>query len=319
MSAPWLSIVMPTYNGAAYLRQALESIAVQQMDDVEIIAIDDGSTDDTFAILTEFETPLNLQILTRRVGNWAANSNHGLTLARGAFVCFLHQDDFWYPQRLQLVRQQLHATPEVKLLLHACEFVDPRGHPLGPWRCPYPRAKPMTPAFVVERLLVQNFVGMPGATFHRETALKVGGLDESLWYTADWDLWLTLALVGPTVYLPQRLGAFRLHPQSQTADRSRSGEDFRQQMHLMTQRHAAAWPVTDAQLRRDVLATAQASVEINVALAAAYHQQSVSWWRLATALMELGFTNWPRLLRDSRLMERVTARLRAGFAKSSTR
>ena len=62
--------------------------------------------------------------------------------------------------------------------------------------------------------------------FLRESAVAAGGLDETLWYTADWDLWLKLAAAGPTVYLPRPLAAFRVHPESQTATRSRSADDF---------------------------------------------------------------------------------------------
>jgi glycosyltransferase involved in cell wall biosynthesis len=312
VSAPWLSVIVPTYNGAKYLRGALDSIVLQAGALIEIVAIDDGSTDDTLAVLHEYQSRLNLNIIQRRVGNWADNTNHALQLARGAYACFLHQDDLWLPGRLSAIQEQLSLTPNIALLLHACEFIDEQGRSLGPWRCPYPGHKALSPAFAVERLLVQNFVGMPGATIRRETALKVGGLDPSLWYTADWDLWLKLALVGPTVYMPGRYGAFRLHPQSQTADRSRSLDDFRRQMEMMTERHAAAWPARSAAICDVVMKAARASIEVNVALAAAYHGQKVSWRKLLTSLRS---ANWRRLLRDSRLWERSIARWRAGFAQ----
>ena len=96
MSRPWLSVIMPTYNGEAFLTNALNSILSQGDDQIEVIAVDDGSTDATIPILKSFATKLSLRIIVReRVGNWAANTNHGLSLAQGDFVCFLHQDDHW--------------------------------------------------------------------------------------------------------------------------------------------------------------------------------------------------------------------------------
>ncbi len=315
MTTPWLSVIVPTYNGAAYLRAALESVIAECDASIEVIAIDDGSTDSTVTILEDYSSRLNMQVISRRVGNWAENTNHGLSLACGDYACFLHQDDLWLPGRLRALRQQLARTPQVALLLHACEFIDDRGRPLGSWRCPYPARRPLAPEFAMERLLVQNFVGMPGATVHRETALKVGGLDPSLWYTADWDLWLKLVRLGPTVYLPRKYGAFRLHPASQTADRSRTQYDFRRQMEVMTERHAASWPARSTAIRDSVMKASRASIEVNVALAAAYHGQAVPWKQTLAAVSRLGLRHWHRFLRDSRLCERTAARFRAGFAK----
>lgn len=316
MTRPWLSVVVPTHNGAAYLSAALDSIVAEADPDVEVIAIDDGSTDSTLDILTQYQPRLNLTINRRHAGNWAANSNEGLRLARGEYACFLHQDDFWMPGRLRKVNAQLQRTP-ANLLLHACEFVDRSGRKLGPWRCPYPAHRPLGPDRGMAPLLVQNFIGIPGAVFHRETALATGGLDESLWYTADWDLWLKLAAIGPTVYLPSILAAFRLHPQSQTARRSHTIDDFREQMREMMRRHFDAWPEADPARRDSVRRAARASVEVNVALAAAYHRQPVPITRPLSSLADLGVLHWRRFLNDSRLWERVFARCCAGFARRS--
>jgi GT2 family glycosyltransferase len=178
---------------------------------------------------------------------------------------------------------------------------------------------PLPPALSLERLLVQNFVGIPGAVFRRDLALAVGGLDESLWYTADWDLWLKLARAGTTVYVPRPLAAFRVHPESQTSARSRRLEDFRRQYEVVTERHLESWPAAAPATRAAVARVARASLEVNVCLAAAYHRQAVPWRRLARALAPLGLSDWRRLLRDSRLWERVSARVRARLAPSGER
>ena len=141
MSGPWLSVLVPTYNGAAYLGQALNSIAAQDTADLEIIAIDDGSTDATLTILSDYSQSLPLRVIERRVGNWVANTNLGLEHARGEWVCFLHQDDLWKPGRLAAVRRAL-AESNPTLLLAAAEFITAAGRPVGIWRCPLAPGQP---------------------------------------------------------------------------------------------------------------------------------------------------------------------------------
>ena len=140
MSTPWLSVVMPTYNGGAFLAAALESIRAQQAGgDFEVIAIDDGSEDGTVATLEAYSSRLPLRIVRRsRTGNWVASTNHGLAIARGEYACLLHQDDLWMHGRLRALRAELDAVPEATLVVHPSWFVDARGARLGRWRCPLP-------------------------------------------------------------------------------------------------------------------------------------------------------------------------------------
>ena len=316
MTGPWLSVLVPTFNGEAHLRRALDSIVDEADAGVEVVAIDDGSSDGTWDILQAYQGRLNLSADRRPVGNWVANTNLALHRATGELACFLHQDDCWLPGRLQEVRRQVAGAPSAGLVLHACRFAGPDGRPAGTWTCPLPPHRPTPPALTTERLLVQNFVGIPGAVFRRGLALECGGLDESLWYTADWDFWLKLAAVTDTVYLPRPLAMFRLHPGSQTATRSRSLDEFRGQMSRVLDRHGSHWPAPDAATRASVERTARAAIEVNVALAAFYHRVFPEGRRLLAALGVLRPSDWRRLARDSRLHERVFARLRAGLRRA---
>lgn len=313
MTRPWLSVLVPTFNGEAYLGRALDSIVAEADPGVEVVAIDDGSSDGTCFILQSYQRALNLSIDRRRVGNWVSNTNRALDRASGEFACFLHQDDYWLKGRLQVVRDQITETPSAGLILHACRFVGPDDRELGTWRCPLAQRRPIPPAVTVERLLVQNFIGIPGAVFRRAAAVDRGGLDESLWYTADWDFWLGLATVSETVYVPRSLATFRLHAMSQTAIRSQSLDEFRRQMDTVHERHMARWSAPDAATRAAVERTAMASIAINVALAAMYHGGPVDRRPVWSALRALQPHDWWRLARDSRLHERVLARLRAGL------
>src|SRR5947207_2827800 len=122
---------MPTYNGARHLPAALGSIYSQGATDLEVIAIDDGSTDDTIPILNSFSSKIPLRIIERpHGGNWVASTNEGLSAAAGEWVCFLHQDDLWLPGRIAALRS-LVGKLDVDLVLSPCRFIDERGRRLG--------------------------------------------------------------------------------------------------------------------------------------------------------------------------------------------
>ncbi len=316
MRRPWLSVVMPTHNGADYLRAALNSVLRQQHNDIEIMAIDDGSTDGTVAILESFAHRLPLRILRKaRVGNWVVNTNEALAQAQADYVCLLHQDDLWLPGRLDTLRRLTERAPEAVLLLHGSWFVGVDGRRLGPWRCPLPAGRLLSPAFLIERLLVQNFIAIPAPLFRRDSAQRVGGLDPDLWYTADWDFWLKLAATGPTLYSSGLRTGFRIHPSSQTVARSHQVDEIRQQLCGVFEKHFAAW----SGLAQDRVAVRQAgelACELNTHLFAALQGRKASWAQWALRFASRKPAVWHRFLRDSRILERVRARICAGLLRS---
>ena len=312
MNRPWLSIIIPTYNGANYLSAALDSIAMQSESGIECIVVDDGSTDTTLAILDSYQTRLPLQVLERnRMGNWVTNTNYGLSVASGDYVCFLHQDDIWLKDRLQIMSKAIASYPEANLYLHSSLFIDTEGKPLGIWQCPLPSYPTVVSAeLMMERLLVQNFIAIPAPIFRRKVALSIGGLNEKLWYTADWDFWLKLAASGDTIYHPQPLAAFRVHPNSQTIRRSSSVDNFSRQMRSVFEQHLTTWE-TDVNRKLKIRQVALFSTEVNTALAAMVHGEKTNLWKLGRDFVSLTPTGWYRYFRDSRIVERVSARLKA--------
>ena len=294
----WLSIVMPAWNGERYLQAALESVRQEGSEGYEILAVDDGSTDRTREILRAWTAlvPLRMVSWSGR-GNWVAASNAALREARGRYACFLHQDDLWLPGRLRAIEREASAHPA--LIVHPAVFVGPGGERLGPWRCPLPEGE-VDPGLFAERLIVQNFIAIPAPVFEREAALRVGGMDESLWYTADWDFWLRLGREGSIRHLAAPLAGFRVHPESQTMVRT-DAADRRRQLEAVLERHACALPQAAQR-------AARLSVEVNLALVAT--RGAVRWRALLGALARLGPAGSRRYLRDSRIVERVVARLR---------
>jgi hypothetical protein len=166
-------------------------------------------------------------------------------------------------------------------------------------------------------LLVQNFFAIPCPTFRVTDAVAVGGLDETLWYTADWDFWLKLASVGQTVYSAEPLAFFRVHSASQTALRTVHASEMRQQLQVVLERHLSILD-SDVRTRRSVQAAACAAIEINVALSALSHKKAPHYRQVVRAFRGLNSTAIWRVLRDSGIAARVGARVRAAIRHPAT-
>ncbi len=198
-------------------------------------------------------------------------------------------------------------------LVHPVVFIDGTGRRIMRWRCPLPAGRPLPPRFVHERLLVQNFIAMPAPTFSRAAVVGSGGMDETLWYTADWDLWLRATARVPTVYVPETFAAYRLHASAQTVKRSMDAAVFREQHAIVLERHADVCGPHDPRL----LQVAHWSIDANVALSEVFHGERPRLGALAAGFVRLGPAGWRRYVRDSRIVERsgsrASMRLRGGI------
>lgn len=310
MSRPWLSILLPTYNGAAHLPDALSSLRSQRLADVEILAVDDNSEDATVELLQRAQKELPLRLVQGPLrGNWVASANAALAEARGVYGCLLHQDDGYLPGRLDRLRTALDENADASLVVHWAEYRDERGVRLGLWRPPFSKhTQRIAPSCMRERLIVQNFFAIPCPVFRLDDARAVGGLDECLWYTADWDFWLKLVNRGPSICIPEVLAFFRVHAQSQTMQRSRDAGAFRAQLETVLQRHLSQME-RDTPIPQSVAAAATAAIEINIALASLAHNAPVDVASLRRALVRLDLDAVWRFVRDTRIVERVRARV----------
>lgn len=307
---------MPTLNGEEFVEQALNSIVLQGDPDVECIVIDGGSTDATLAIISKYQSLVNLQIVTRKESpNWVWSTNRALELAQGPFSCLLHQDDFWLPGRLAAIREALELAPTIGFWVHAVQFVDRSGRPVGRWTCPWPALpSQIDTQSALATLLVQNFIACPAPIFRTSQARQLGGLDETLWYTADWDFWLRLASHGSVVYLKEPLAAFRLHQNSQTMTGSRDLNAFLRQMDEVVDRYAPQIKDTANLIRTLRLARFSNLVNANLAgYVGGYHLDHLE---VLSQGLQLGAQGLYDYLILSRIVERASARLRARVASS---
>lgn len=263
MTTPWLSVVIPTHNGERWLEAALQSLVDQEDKGFECIVIDSSASSATLDIAERFSQKLTISTHRRAdLLPWPAKTNFGVSVARANYICMLHQDDLWLPGRAAAVRAWIESAPKAPLHLAPSAIIDRSGRTLGVWRCPLPTNGELPSVLVTERLLVQNFVATPAPVFRKDAWLACGGLDEKLWYTADWDIWLKLAASGPVYYHDSVTTGFRIHGGSLTVAGSRDVADFAQQMQIVLDRHLPSFCDSSKSVER----AGRASIAINTAL-----------------------------------------------------
>jgi glycosyltransferase involved in cell wall biosynthesis len=313
---PWLSVILPTYQGERYLRAALDSIAAQTGPQIECIIVDDGSTDGTLPLVADWQValppdhPLTIRLINQpHAGNWVASTNTGLNNATGEWVSILHQDDRWATDRTRTLHRLTQTHPHIHLFLHPARFIDHKGQRIGRWRCPLPPHRELAPEFVLPRLIVQNFVPIVSPLIRRTALLDIGPMNESLWYFADWDYWLRLAEKNHVFYVPEQLAAFRVHPASQTARRTRNWDDIGQQFDLVTSRALKSnhYPQNHVEKSQEMVKFAR---EMYQFLLAGLHGGQKRYGKLIKQALRIGPIGWHRYLRDTRLRDRTLPRLR---------
>lgn len=211
---PRLSVCIPTYNGAAFLNEAIESVLTQEFSDFELLIVDDQSTDATLDIACSFVDPrLQVRQNDQRLGipgNW----NRCLALARGEYLCLFHQDDVMLRSNLEQKIQLMLAHPGVSFVHSAVKLVTEESAPSGVenW------IENATENFVVDgltyfhRLLFpRNLICAPTVILRRALCEVIGGFDAELGFTPDYEMWLKACIEGQVGFISQPLIQYRWH------------------------------------------------------------------------------------------------------------
>jgi hypothetical protein len=303
---PWLTVIMPAYCAEKWIDLSLRSIEAEGQDGIEVLVIDGSPTGATADMARAYADRLNVRVFERPdLTMWHSKTNFAVGIASARHVCLLCVDDLWLPGRAAAMRRWITNDPGMSLHLAPCTIIDQTGRTLGVWRCPLPAETPLPSAQIMQRLLIQNFISSPAPVFRKDAWIASGGLDESLWYTADWDLWLKLAATGQVLYHSDITTAFRIHGGSLTASRAGDIADFTRQMHMVLDRHLGRMPVGSDNIER----VARASIDINVALAEASSGKLAGLVRAALTFLGLGPAGMQRYWRDSRILDRVAPRV----------
>ncbi len=200
---PLVSIVIPAYNKAEETLAAAESALGQTYGRVEVIVVDDGSTDATADFLSGRR---DLRYVRQENAGACRARNTGLGLARGEVVGFLDCDDLYEPRKVEEGIRFLREHPECGFVHTAAWFIDARGSIVG--RYAHPRSRGKTDVF--RRLLMGNHICNSTVLVRRTCLDRIGGFDERIFMPADWDLWLRLAQRFPCGYQDLPLTRYRV-------------------------------------------------------------------------------------------------------------
>jgi Glycosyl transferase family 2 len=217
---PLVSVCVPAFNGAPYIGDALRSVLEQSLEDCELIVIDDGSSDGTADVVATIRdervrlmrNPIPLGL----VGNW----NRCLDLARGRHVTVFHQDDLMAPDNLASKVRFLEEHPTVGLVHSNVAQIDAHGGLLSEWwdSPPRPEDEGRHDGMAYFHRLVTgiNIICAPSVVMRRTVFEQLGGFDPQLPFTADWEMWLRIALFYDVGYLAQPLVSYRRHDGMET-------------------------------------------------------------------------------------------------------
>lgn len=216
--APLVSVVMPVYNGSAYLGQAIESVLSQTYRNLELIVVDDCSKDDSLQVIGRYAADARIVLLRNEANaGVAASRNRALAQSRGRYVTFLDQDDVWLPRKLELQVAAMAAHPRVGLLHAEYARIDPAGQLMGRAK-DFPAARfanteaPVEVDDVFAEIFVSNDIQPLTSMIPRDVLDAVGHFDPRLRGTDDYELWLRIALRYPVAHLKTIVGFWRAHP-----------------------------------------------------------------------------------------------------------
>lgn len=208
--APEVSVVMPAYNAERFLREAIDSILSQTLASLELVVVDDGSTDTTPEILAGIHDP-RCRIVRQANSGLPRALNAGIAASTAPLVARMDADDVAEPDRLRLQVAYLREHPEVGAVGTRATVIDEDGRVTGAMDVP------TDPADIRRRLIVRNLLVHPAVTMRRDALQRAGLYDAAFPAAEEYDLWFRMLRVAELANLPNRLLRYRVLPGSFTA------------------------------------------------------------------------------------------------------
>jgi glycosyltransferase involved in cell wall biosynthesis len=198
-----VSVIIPAYNKAEFTAKTVESVLAQTYDNIETIVVDDGSTDGTRERLGGYES--RIKYLYKENGGACSARNAGIREARGEYLAFLDHDDLYCPEKIERSIEFLESDPGAGFVHTAADFIDDKGEKVGTFVSPgsgYGKD-------IFGKLLLGNFICNSTVVARRSCVEKTGPFDETMFYPADWDMWIRLARYFKAGYIDEPLTGHR--------------------------------------------------------------------------------------------------------------
>lgn len=205
-SFPLISVIIPTYNQACYLPEALDSVLQQTYPSIELIVIDDGSTDETTRIGKRYEQDSRVHWIGQTNQGPAHARNQGIASAQGEYICLLDSDDMMHSDRIAKQYDAFQKDPSIDIVYTAVELIDSRGRPLG-----IMRGQAMPPPDFLALMLFRNLIPTSSVIMAKSPCLKEHPYHPAYRHAEDYELMLRLANLFRFHYLDLPLTRYRRH------------------------------------------------------------------------------------------------------------
>jgi glycosyltransferase involved in cell wall biosynthesis len=271
MTVPAVSVVVTSYNYGRYVGAALESVRDQTVRDIEVIVLDDGSSDGSLGVIESFLGDPRFRLVRQCHQGQTRTKNHGIELARAPFIAFLDADDLWMPDKLERQLARFGTDAELGVVFTGRRLIGADGKPL-PWR-----DAPPPEGWVVNPMFGQNFVCFSSAMLRAEVPDRVGRFDERIGLAIDYDFWLRAARHYAFGFVDAPLVAYRVGH----ANLSRRQFDRLHVALLIMRRFERHYDAT-ARLDADVAARAEADTFAHLGVICRGHSRrsALGWaWR----------------------------------------
>ncbi len=205
---PSITVIMPSYNQAAFIEESIQSVLHQAYPALELLVIDGGSTDGTLEILRKIQDTRFKWVSERDKGQ-ADAINKGFRKASGNILTWLNADDLYLPETLTKVGKFFSEHPKTMWLIGHATIVNREGKEIRKWVSAYKSRR--LRHYSYSALLSENFIPQMGVFFRQEAIREVGGVDENLKYAMDYDLWLRLGKRFEPGFIHENIAKFRMY------------------------------------------------------------------------------------------------------------
>jgi glycosyltransferase involved in cell wall biosynthesis len=223
---PLVTVITPAYNQGIFLRDTIESVLSQDYPHIELLVLNDGSTDNTEEILKEYTGRIKWE--TQKNMGQTPTINKGWRQTTGEIITWLNSDDTYLPGAVREGVEYLLAHPETGIVFADSVFTEADGTHLE-------RTRPVPPFNYVDFVAnCENPISQPSSFIRRSVMEKAGELDPKYYYFMDWDFWLRAGLYCKIEHIEALWSTYRLHAESKTVSQSKKAAP---ELHYMYEKY----------------------------------------------------------------------------------
>ena len=223
--SPEVSVIIPCYNSERFIRETLSSVLSQTFAAIEIIIIDDGSTDSTKEIIDSF-SDLRIKYFYKQNEGVSIARNRGIGCSKGKYIAFLDADDIWLPEKIERQVGKMEKEKSASLIYSGFYIIDDNGLVMDTFN------RESSGDIIKDLVLIGNTIGTSsGVLARREVFEDTGGFDPSLSTAADWDMWIRILNRYGIAYIDKPLFKYRSHASGMHRNINIQEQDTRKILH----------------------------------------------------------------------------------------